>query len=112
MPVPGLVFTNGAGQVLVRGQVETLRVDSSDPRLTTRRTVLGDGFYRADGSAWVFGTAYLEVGSWAGTNFTPMGGIWEVNWQGVMQPDASLQLSLTGYGSGGAIDGMRLEETW
>ncbi|MHC1768860.1 MAG: hypothetical protein AB9869_32030 [Verrucomicrobiia bacterium] len=110
-PVAGLVFTNGAGQILVRGQVQTLRVDSTDPRLTTRRTVLGDGFYQADGSVWVYGAAYLEVGSWAGINFTPAGGIWEVNWQGVMRPDASLELSLAGYGSGGAIDGLRMEET-
>jgi hypothetical protein len=110
-PVPGLVITNGADQVLVRGQVQTLRVDSSDPRLTTRRTLWGDGYYRADGTAWVYGTAYLEVGSWAETNFTPSGGFWEVNWQGVMGLDASLQLTLADYGSGGAIDGLRLEET-
>jgi hypothetical protein len=110
-PVPGLIVTNAAGQILVRGQVQTLRVDSSDPRLTTRRTVLGDGYYRADGTTWAYGTAYLEVGSWAGANFTPAGGVWEVNWQGVMGPDSSLQLSLAGYGSGGAIDGLRMEET-
>jgi hypothetical protein len=110
-PVPGLVVTNGAGQVLVRGQVETLRVDSSDPRLTTRRTVLGDGFYQADGSLWAYGTAYFEAGSWTGANFTPAGGVWEVNWQGVVRSDSSLQLSLAGYGSGGSIDGLRMEET-
>ncbi|MHC1767240.1 MAG: hypothetical protein AB9869_23665 [Verrucomicrobiia bacterium] len=110
-PVQGLVVTNTSGQVLVRGQVQTLRVDSSDPRLTTRRTVLGDGFYQVDGSIWVYGTAYLEVGSWAEANFTPSGGVWEANWQGVMRPDASVQFSLAGYGSGGAIDGLRLVET-
>jgi len=110
-PVLPIVCTNGAGHVLIRANVQTLRVECTDTRLTSRRTVFTDGYYQADGSAVVYGTGYAEVGAWAGTDFTPNGGIWEINWRGAIQTDYSFQLSLAGYGSGGTIDGWRMEET-
>jgi hypothetical protein len=60
----------------------------------------------------VWGTCYQQVGTFdANTNFTPTAGLWEISYSGVMQTNNSLQLSFTGYGSGGAIDGQRLVET-
>ena len=113
VPVLPVVCTNGAGQVLLRANVQTLRVDGTDARFPGRRSVFTDGAYQADGSALIYGTCYHEVGTWdaTGTNFTATGGIWEINWRGVMQTDYSLQLSLAGYGSGGSIDGLRMAET-
>ena len=113
VPVLPEVCTNGAGQVLLRANVQTLRVDGTDARFPGRRSVFTDGAYQADGSALIYGTCYHEVGTWdaTGTNFTATGGIWEINWRGVMQTDYSLQLSLAGYGSGGSIDGLRMAET-
>ncbi len=59
---------------------------------------------------------YQEVGTWdladpQNPRFTPTGGLWETTHRGVMQADNSLQLEIVGYGSGGTIDGLRLEET-
>ena len=43
--------------------------------------------------------------------FTPAGGLWEISFRGVMQTNYSQRLNLVGSGFGGAIDGLRLEET-
>ena len=85
-------------------------MECTDPRLTGRRTIFTDGYLQADGSMACYGAAYNEVGSWEGTNFTSTGGLWEVNWNGVMQPNYSMQASQTAYGSGGALEGWRIEE--
>ena len=108
---PGIFYSNAAGQVLGRASVQVLRVECSDPRVTGRRTLLTDGYYQADGSLAGYGAVYHEVGTWSGTNFTPAGGVWEMNWSGVMQTSYSLQSSAAAYGSGGTIDDWRLEET-
>lgn len=108
---PPIVCSNALGQVLLRATAFTLRVDSADPRLAGRRTVFWDGYYQTNGPATIYGTTYHEVGSWAGNNFTPAGGLCELRWRGVMQPDYSLQASKAGYGSGGVMEGIRLAET-
>ncbi len=110
---PGITSTNTSGQVFVRGNVHTVRVQSSDPRLTGSRLVFVNGDYQADGTASLQGTVYQQVGTWdAGeTHFTASGGLWEISYRGVMQTDNSLQLHLVGSGSGGTIDGLRVEET-
>jgi hypothetical protein len=116
VPVPGIWCTNALGQVFVRGNVHTARVQSSDPRLTGQRLIFVDGAAQADGSAIIYGTAYQEVGSWdladpQNPKFTPTAGLWETTHRGTMQADNSLQLNIAGYGSGGTIDGLRVEET-
>ncbi|MBU6400310.1 MAG: hypothetical protein KGS61_08325 [Verrucomicrobia bacterium] len=108
---PGIYCVNAAGQVLVRGVAYMLRAECTDPRLTGRHTAFSDGYLQADGSTVMYGTAYYEVGTWAGTNFTPNGGIWEMKYNGLLQTNNSLQVTHVGYGSGGTIDGLRLEET-
>jgi hypothetical protein len=110
---PGITATNALGQVFVRGNVHAARVQASDARFTGQVLIITDGAYNPDGTANVQGPSYLQVGSWddAGTNFTPTAGLWIMTWHGVMQPDNSLQLSLAGYGSGGSIEGLRLEAT-
>jgi len=115
-PVPGIWCTNAIGQVLFRGNAHLVRVQSSDPRLTGNRLIFVDGAAQADGSAIICGTAYQEVGAWdladpQNPKFTPTGGLWETTHRGVMQADNSLQLNIVGYGSGGTIDGLRMEET-
>ncbi len=109
---PGITCTNGQGQVFVRGNVHTARVQSSDARLTGNRMIFVNGDYNADGSANLSGTVYHQVGTWdaAGTNFTATGGLWEFTYHGTMGADNSLQLQLAGSGSGGSIEGMRLDE--
>jgi hypothetical protein len=72
---PGIYCVNAAGQVLIRGLVYTIRAECTDPRLTGRHTAIADGYVQADGSTVVYGDAYYEVGTWAGTNFTPSGGL-------------------------------------
>jgi hypothetical protein len=72
--------------------------------------------YQADATALFSGAAYQEVGTWdvadpANPKFTPTGGLWQCNYHGVAQPDGSDVITLTGYGVGGGIDGLRLEET-
>ena len=116
VPVPGIWCTNGLGQVLFRGNAHLVRVQSSDPRLTGQRLIFVDGAAQADGSAIICGTAYQEVGAWdladpQNPQFTPTGGLWETTHRGVMQADNSLQLNIVSYGSGGTIDGLRMEET-
>ena len=107
---PGIICPTPSG-ILFRAGVPTMRVECTDARLTGKRTVYTDGYFQPDGSAVLYGAAYFEVGTWAGTNFTPSGGLWEVTWRGVMQTNYAMQLSLAGYGSGGTIDGLRMEET-
>jgi hypothetical protein len=45
------------------------------------------------------------------TSFTATGGLWKWSWTGVMQTDNSAQVRIVGYGSGGTIEGLRLEQT-
>jgi hypothetical protein len=110
---PGIACTNALGQILMRANVHTARVQATDARVTGQVLIILDGAYNPDGTANVQGPAYLQVGTWdpAGTTFTPTAGLWEMNWHGVMQTNYSVQISIAGYGSGGAIDGWRLEET-
>jgi hypothetical protein len=109
----GIVYTNSLGQVLVRGVVHTERMQSSDPRVTGQVLVIAEGYYNTDGTANMQGSAYLQVGTWdaAGTNFTPTRGTWELNWKGAIQTNYDTQLTIVGYGVGGIIDGLRLEQT-
>lgn len=111
VPTPGVMATNAAGQVLSRGLVHTWAIQSSDPRLTGQVLNIGDADFNADGSANCVGSGYVQVGAWVGTNFTPAAGVWQVAWRGLALSDNSLQLSFTGYGVGGAIEGLRLEGT-
>ncbi|MBI2924636.1 MAG: hypothetical protein HYY24_02905 [Verrucomicrobia bacterium] len=113
VPVPGIWFTNALGQVGIRGNAHLARVESSDPRLTGRRTIFVDAAAQADGSAILYGPAYHEVGTWdgTGTNFTATGGMWETSYRGTMGADGSLNLHIVGTGWGGTIDGLRLDET-
>jgi hypothetical protein len=113
VPVMGVWCTNNAGQVYVRSLVHTVKVQSTDPRLTGQRLITLDGSYNADGTASLRGASYQQVGTWdaTGTNFIPSGGVWEISYQGTMLTDYSLLLHLVGYGSGGAIEGLSLDET-
>jgi len=113
VPVPGLWCTNALGQVGIRGNAHLARVQSTEPRLTGRRTIFVDGAAQADGSAILYGPGYQEVGTWdaTGTNFTPSGGMWETSYRGTMGADGSLLLHIVGSGWGGTIDGLRVEET-
>jgi len=75
-----------------------------------------NGAAQADGSALIYGAAYQEVGTWDLTNppspkFTPTGGMWETSHRGTMGTDGSLELHIVGSGWGGAIDGLRVDET-
>ena len=113
VPVPGIWCTNAQGQVGMRGNAHQVRVQCSDPRVTGRRTVFVNGGAQADGSSLIYGAAYQEVGTWdaTGTNFTATGGMWETSHRGTMQADGSLELHIVGSGWGGAIDGLRVDET-
>jgi hypothetical protein len=113
VPVSGVYCTNTAGQVYVRSLVHTVRVQSTDARLTGQRLITLDGGYNTNGTASVQGRSYQQVGTWdpTGTNFVPSSGVWEITYQGLMQTDYSLLLHMAGYGVGGAIDGWRLNET-
>jgi len=110
---PGIWATNALGQIICRGIVQTARVQSPDARLAGQVFVICDAAANADGTANMQGPAYLQVGTWnpSGTNFTPSGGVWVLNWSGPMQTNWSYQLSSAGYGVGGGIDGLRLETT-
>ncbi len=109
---PGIVCTNALGQGLYRGVVHTVRVQATDPRVTGQVLILSEGAYNADGTVNMQGQGYLQVGTWdGGTNFTPTGGRWEMNWRGVMQTNYSAQISIAGYASGGTMDAWRLEMT-
>jgi hypothetical protein len=110
---PPIACTNALGQVFFRGVVNTARVQATDPRVTGQVLILSEGAYHTDGTATMQGHSYLQVGTWdaAGTNFTTTGGLWEWTWSGVMQPDNSAQVHIVGYGSGGTIDGLRIDQT-
>jgi hypothetical protein len=116
VPVPGILCTNAAGQVSLKGNVHVLMVQADDPRTTGRFQASMDLAYQADGTPLFGGAAYQEVGTWnladpANPKFTPTGGMWQCHYRGVAQPDGSDVIAMTGYGVGGAIDGLRLEET-
>ncbi len=113
VPVPGIWCTNDLGQIGIHGNVHQARVESSDPRLTGRRTIFVDGAAQADGSTLMYGAAYHEVGTWdaTGTDFTATGGMWDTSYRGTMGADGSLQLHIVGTGWGGLIDGLRVDET-
>jgi len=112
VPVMPILCTNASSQVLLRGNAHIVDVESSDSRLTGKRLVFANASYLPDGTARVWGTAYQQVGTFdVNTNFTATAGLWEIQYTGVMDMDFSLTLSLAGYGSGGTIDGQRLQET-
>lgn len=110
---PALIVPLANGQVLIRGSIQIVRAECTDPRVTGRRTVVTDGYVQADGSILLYGRGYYEVGRWdaTGNTFTPSGGVWEVERHGIMQTNYSFQFTHTGYGLGGSIDGLRLEQT-
>jgi hypothetical protein len=111
VPVPGILATNGSGQVSLKGNVHVLRLQADDPRVAGRLQAGMDLAYQADGSGIFSGTAYGEAGIWnaAGTSFTPTGGVWDLTYRGVSKADQSGQMDMTGYGMGGDIDGLRVE---
>ena len=113
VPVPGILCTNGLGQVYLKGNVHVHRVVSAEARIAGRLQAWMDLAYQTDGTAIFGGPAYAELGTWdaAGTNFTPSGGVWDLKYSGVAQADGSDQVHLVGYGIGGAIDGLRVELT-
>ncbi len=113
VPVPGILCTNGSGQVNLKGNVHVQRMQADDARVTGRWQFEMDVAYQADGTALLSGTACAEVGTWdaAGTDFTRTGGVWNLNWRGVAQADNSGQVHMVGYGLGGTIDGLRMEAT-
>ena len=116
VPAPGVLCTNTAGQVSIKGNVHVLRVECTDPRMTGRLHATMDLAYAADGSSTFGGTAAQEVGTWDVTDplnprFTPTGGVWDLQYRGIAQADNRNQTTLTGYGIGGAIEGLRVEQT-
>jgi hypothetical protein len=111
VPLPGIMTTNGSGQVSLRGNVHVVRNQATDARVTGRLQAWMDLGYQSDGTAIFSGPAYSEVGSWDGTNFTPSGGVWALNYSGVAQADGSSQYSMAGYGIGGNIEGLRISLT-
>lgn len=116
VPVPGILCTNAAGQVSLKGNVHVVRVQADDPRATGRLQASMDMAYQADGTGLFGGAAQQEVGTWdvtdpANPKFTPTGGVWDMIYRGVAQADGSDVITLTGYGVGGGIDGLRLEQT-
>jgi len=111
-PLPGIWQTNALGQVIMRGNAHLARVESTEPRLTGQRLIFTDGNAQADGTALVWGASYQQVGTFDATGqFTPTGGMWQNTYRGTMGADNSLELHSVGYGWGGAIDGLRIDET-
>jgi len=116
LPYPGDTLAFAADNVQVRNMLSRLRLQSSDARLTERRTVLTHGYYHPDGSGTIYGTWTGEVGTWDLTDpqnpeFTPTAGLWDGTWQGLWQPDYSYQVKILGRGTGGPVDGLELAET-
>ncbi len=111
VPVPGFLCTNALGQVYFKGNVHVLRVQAGDARVAGRLQAMPDVAFQADGTRIFSGAAYDEVGTWdaTGTNFTRIGGAWDLKYRGVTQADGSLQYNMAGYGIGGTIDGLRVE---
>jgi hypothetical protein len=111
IPVPPVLCTAGSGQTLVRASVQTVCVQTDDPRTTGRRQMFLNAACQADGSHLIWGTGYQEVGTWnAAGEFTPTAGLWELSYRTVMPADHCLNCKLVGVGYGGVIDGQRLEE--
>jgi hypothetical protein len=97
---------------MLKGNVHVLAMQSSEPRVTGRFQAGMDVGYQADGSSVFGGQAYFELGTWQNqTNFTPTTGLWVMHYRGVGQGDNSDQITITGYGVGGSIDGWRTEAT-
>jgi hypothetical protein len=113
VPLPGVLCTNGTGQVYLKGNAHVVRVQASDARTTGRLQAVMDLAYQADGTAIFSGPAHCEVGTWdpAGTTFTRTGGVWDMNYRGVAQADGSASYNMAGYGIGGGIEGLRVELT-
>jgi len=111
VPMPGLLCTNALGQVCFKGNVHVLRVQADDARVAGRLQAMPDVAFQADGTRIFSGAAYDEVGTWdaTGTNFTRIGGAWDLKYRGVTQADGSIQYNMAGYGIGGTIDGLRIE---
>ncbi len=111
IPVPPVLCTAGSGQTLVRASVQTVCVQTDDPRTTGRRQMFLNAACQADGSHLIWGTGYQEVGTWnAAGEFTPTAGLWELSYRTVMPTDHCLNFKMVGVGYGGDIDGRRLEE--
>jgi hypothetical protein len=111
VPLPGITTTNSSGQVSLKENVHVVRILSTNINVTGRLQASMDLAYQPDGTAPFSGPAYCEVGIWAGTNFTPSGGVWALNYSGVLQADGSARYSMAGYGIGGSIEGMRISLT-
>ena len=95
----------------LRNRVEILRIESVDPRLAGRRTLLTQGLERPDGTRDLSGTWIGEAGTWAGDAFLPSGGVWDGSWSGTRQADGSLAMTLSARGRGGTLEGLELKET-
>ena len=116
VPVPGVLCTNTAGQVAIKGNVHVMRVETTDPRMTGHLQAAMDLAYQADGTATFGGSAVQEVGTWdladpLNPRFIPTGGVWDLQYRGLSQADNSSQATLTGYGIGGLIEGQRVTQT-
>ncbi|MBL9137073.1 MAG: hypothetical protein JNK85_14470 [Verrucomicrobiales bacterium] len=95
----------------LRHQIQFLRVDSGNPHLVGRRTLVANGVKTADGVTTLHGTWIGEAGAWTGSVFTPSTGIWDGTWSGDRMADGALSLTFSARGVGGAIDGLELKET-
>jgi hypothetical protein len=116
VPYPGDTLAFATNNVHVRNMLSRYRVQSSDARLTGRRTSLTHGYYHPDGSGTIYGTWTGEVGTWdlsdpANPKFTATAGLWDGTWQGLWQPDGTWTVELLGRGTGGAVDGLEMSET-
>ncbi|MBM3883331.1 MAG: hypothetical protein FJ387_27085 [Verrucomicrobia bacterium] len=115
-PYPGDTLVFATNNVHVRNMLTLYRVQSTDARLTGRRTALTHGYYHPDGSATIYGTMNEEVGTWdlidpQNPKFTATGGLWDGTWEGLFQPDGRWQIKIVGRGTGGAVDGLEIIET-
>ncbi|HEV2209728.1 MAG TPA: hypothetical protein VG167_13195 [Verrucomicrobiae bacterium] len=111
VPVPGIGCTNAAGQVYLKGNVHVLRIVSTNVQIAGRLTAWMDLANQTNGTAIFVGPAYSEVGTWAGTQFNPSGGVWDLKYTGLAQADGSDVIHMVGYGIGGAIDRLQIELT-
>lgn len=116
VPYPGDTLAFATNNVHVRNMLSLLRIQSSEARLTGRRTVVSHGYYHPDGSGTIYGTWTGEVGTWdltdaANPKFTATAGLWDGSWQGSMQADFSYQVKIVARGTGGAVDGLELVES-
>jgi hypothetical protein len=109
-PLAGITVSNHSGQVYLKGNAHVVRFQSDDYRVTGRLEAWMDLAYEPDGTCVFSGPAYFEVGAWdaTGTNFVASGGVWALNYSGVIQTDGSTCYSLAGYGIGGNIEGLRI----